>query len=115
MARRSIALAFAAVALLLVTSLPSQSAVLVKATATRTFQPKAVSIAKGTRVTWRSTGLTHSVTAYGGGWTKNSTIASGASTGFTFQKTGTFRYRCRFHSTLAGTTCTGMCGRVTVS
>jgi plastocyanin len=115
MARRSIALAFAAVALLLVTSLPSQSAVLVKATATRTFQPKAVSIAKGTRVTWRSTGLTHSVTAYGGGWTKNSTIASGAQTGFTFQKTGTFRYRCRFHSTLAGTSCTGMCGRVTVS
>jgi plastocyanin len=115
MRRRTIGLAIAAGALLLATSLPSQGAVLVRATAQRTFQPKTVEVAKGTRVNWRSVSGTHTVTAYKGDWSKDTTISSGEQTGFRFRKNGTFRYRCRFHSSLVAGTCSGMCGRVKVS
>ena len=79
------------------------------------FRPARVSVSVGEKVLWRNTGNNaHTVTAYGGNWSKNSTIFSGERTSRTFAETGVYKYRCTFHSSLDGGQCNGMCGRVTV-
>jgi plastocyanin len=79
------------------------------------FRPARVAVSVGERVIWRNTGNNpHTVTAISGNWSKNTTIFSGERTARTFTATGVYRYRCRFHSSLDGRQCSGMCGRVTV-
>lgn len=79
------------------------------------WQPTSRTIHKGDRIVWKNpTSASHSVTAYGGGWSKDTTIASGERTHFKFRKAGTFHFRCKFHSTLTNGACSGMCGTVTV-
>lgn len=78
------------------------------------FSPATKSVAKGTKVIWRSVCDDHTVTSYGGNWAKNTVLDQGQSTSKTFAAKGTFRYRCRFHSDLEGSTCSGMCGKVVV-
>ena len=79
------------------------------------FRPARVTVSVGERVIWRNTGNNaHTVTAYSRNWSKNSTIFSGDRTSRTFSATGVYKYRCRFHSSLVGRQCTGMCGKVTV-
>jgi plastocyanin len=79
------------------------------------FRPARVTVSVGERVIWRNTGNNaHTVTAYSRNWNKDSTIFSGDSTSRTFSAAGVYKYRCRFHSSLVGRQCTGMCGKVTV-
>ena len=98
---------------------PASSAVVIKAVSCSTsciykWKPRAVSVATGTKVKWTAVVGTHTVTAVSKNWSKNTTISAGQSTSFTFKKAGTYRFRCRFHSTLSNGTCTGMCGKVVV-
>jgi plastocyanin len=114
--RRRRIITLTALAIVLVAAVPSEGAFLVRATSTgNRFLPARADVAQGTRVTWRAIGGTHTVTAYGGGWSKDTRITAGTQTGFTFQQRGTFRYRCRLHSSVSGGQCSGMCGRVVVS
>src|SRR5881628_2569932 len=56
------------------------------------FKPANVSVSKGTKVVWKNTSstTTHSVTAYKGNWSKDTTVLAGSRTSFTFNGTGTF-------------------------
>jgi len=64
------------------------------------FKPADVSISKGTNVVWKNgtSATTHSVTAYKGPWSKDTTVFAGSTTSFTFISMGTFKYFCRFHA-----------------
>jgi plastocyanin len=97
---------------------PAQALVVVKASgtsfATGQFKPKSLSIAKGTTVKWRALEGSHTVTAYSRNWSKDSNLSVGNPTRFTFNRTGTFKYRCSFHSTLSNGVCSGMCAKVVV-
>jgi plastocyanin len=95
------------------------AAVVVKGVATTSgprWKPKAISIHKGTKVTWKAVSGTHTVSAYKGRWKKNTSLRKGGTTSFTFKRRGVFKYRCliRGHSSLVNGVCSGMCGKVTV-
>lgn len=80
------------------------------------WNPTSRTIDKGERIVWKNpTSARHSVTAYGDGWSKDTTIQTNEKTGFKFRHTGTFKFRCKFHSTLDGESCSGMCGSVRVT
>ena len=79
------------------------------------WSPKTTNIAHGTKVTWKAITGNHTVTAYRGSWSKNTRINQGQSTSFTFNSSGVYKFRCRFHSTLSNGVCSGMCGKVVVS
>jgi plastocyanin len=82
------------------------------------WQPDFRHINKGDRIVWKNpTSATHTVTAYSGQWSKNSTVPSGEKTKFKFRKTGSFLYRCTQpgHSSLSGGECNGMCGEIHVT
>ena len=81
----------------------------------RRWHPSSVSVTQGTRVVWRAVDVTHTVTAYGGNWSKDVTLSAGERTSKTFRHAGTFKFRCTIHSTLIGGDCSGMCGRVVVT
>ncbi|HVF53968.1 MAG TPA: hypothetical protein VNC78_10260 [Actinomycetota bacterium] len=71
---------------------------------------------RGDKVVWKNTTeAAHTVTSYGRGWSKDTRVAAAAATSFVFNKTGTFRFRCKIHSTLEGSVCDGMCGSVKVN
>jgi plastocyanin len=117
MRRRLLALALTATLLGAIAAQPAQAAVVIKGVSTTSgfkWQPRAVSVAKGTKVVWKSVTGTHTVTSWKGAWSKNTTIGQGAQTSFTFQKTGVFKFRCLFHSSLVNGVCSGMCGKVVV-
>jgi plastocyanin len=103
----------AVAALVLGQAFPASASVLVRAKC-NFFSPKAVSVGKGTRVVWKSACKSHTVTAYSSNWSKNVTLSQGQTTARTFKVKGVFKYRCKFHSTLSGGVCSGMCGKVTV-
>jgi plastocyanin len=109
-----------AVATLLVVAFTIQSAgaaVVIKGVDTSSgfrWKPHAVSVAVGTKVTWKAITGTHTVTSYKGRWSKSTTIAQGSTTSFTFKTAGVYKFRCSFHSTLTGGVCRGMCGKVVV-
>lgn len=88
------------------------------------FRPANVSISRGSRVRWHNatSGTTHTVTAYKGHWSKNTTLVAGGSTSFTFRRSGIYRYYCSVHAHItsdgrcvanAGIP-TRMCGTITV-
>ncbi len=81
------------------------------------WKPASTSIVHGTKVTWKAVAGSHTVTSISPNWSKNVTLGAGGSTSFTFKTAGTYRFRCRFHSSYNATTkkCTGMCGKVVVS
>jgi plastocyanin len=79
------------------------------------WRPARVTIDRGQTVRWRAVGNTHTVTAYGGGWSKDTRIRAGETTRRTFNETGVFRFYCKLHADIEGGTCSGMCGRVTVT
>jgi plastocyanin len=96
---------------------PAEAATVVKGVLTTSgyrWKPHAVSVAKGAKVVWKAVEGNHTVTAYKGSWSKDTRINQGQSTSFTFKKTGVFKFRCRFHSSLVNGVCSGMCGKVTV-
>jgi plastocyanin len=79
------------------------------------WDPKRSRVAQDTKVIWQNpTGIDHTVTSYGHGWTKDTPLSPGDSTSFTFRHRGTFKFRCMIHSTLLNGVCSGMCGKVIV-
>lgn len=71
--------------------------------------------APGDRVVWKNpTRKVHTVTAYGGGWSKNVTLQPGDRTGKAFSTKGSYYFRCTRHSELHDGECHGMCGYVHV-
>ncbi len=96
---------------------PASAAVVIKGVSTTSgfrWKPHKVSIATGTKVVWKAVTGTHTVTAYKGKWSKDTTIAQGTKTSFTFKKAGVYKFRCIFHSALVNGVCSGMCGKVVV-
>ena len=87
--------------------------VLVRGVGTR-WSPSTVAVERGGVVKWRGLSKSHVIVAYGGNWTFNKALPVGAAVKRTFHQTGTFLFRCTYHSSLIGNTCTGMCGKVVV-
>lgn len=114
---KRLAVVLMAVMLVLAMTGVAQASVTVKvgANGANKFSPASKSISKGTKVVWKDVNGSHTVTAYGGNWSKNASLDNGESTSFTFKKTGTFKYRCTIHSSLSGGSCSGMCGKITVN
>jgi plastocyanin len=79
------------------------------------WSPSAVTVARGGVVKWRGVSNFHDVIAFGGNWSFHKSLPVGATATKRFTRRGTFRFRCTYHSTLIGTTCTGMCGSVRVT
>lgn len=86
----------------------------VKAISTR-WSPTTVRISAGDRIRWKAVSNSHTVTAYGGGWHFDGSLASGQVLRHRFAHAGTFRFRCQFHSSLVNGVCSGMCGKVVVT
>jgi plastocyanin len=79
------------------------------------WPPHSVTISTGTRVVWKAVDTTHTVTAYRGDWSKNTTLAAGDTTHFTFRNAGTYKFRCTIHSSIVNGHCEGMCGKIVVT
>jgi plastocyanin len=79
------------------------------------WNPTRVTINAGQTVRWKAVSGTHTVTAYGGNWSKNTVISAGETTRKTFKRTGVFKFLCTIHGDVSGGVCTGMCGRVRVT
>jgi plastocyanin len=68
------------------------------------FAPASVTVKVGDTVTWTNKdSVPHTVTAADGSFNSGS-LAQGATFSFTFQKAGTFTYRCTVHPTMAPAT-----------
>jgi plastocyanin len=77
-------------------SAPSTAATLVTIT-DGSFQPNLMRVAPGSTVRWENHGQrNHTVSAIDGSWDSGS-IAPGASFSHTFDRVGTFAYRCNLH------------------
>jgi plastocyanin len=79
------------------------------------WHPKTVEISIGDKVTWKAVDTTHTVTAWKGDWSKDTTLSPGEKTSKTFKKKGTYRFRCTIHSSIVSGKCEGMCGKVKVT
>ena len=117
---RRLAVVVVAMVLVGVASLPAGSVSVVRGVSTDAgfrWRPRITEVARSSRVVWKAVDGSHTVTSYGGGWSKNTTLPEGQQTSFTFNSRGTFKFRCTilFHSTLSSGTCSGMCGKVVVS
>jgi plastocyanin len=125
MPKRALAAALAASFVFLIGASPAQASPVRVKIVNYAFKPAKVSVSKGTKVVWKnaSTGTSHTVTSYKGPWSKNTVVAAGSTTSFTFNGTGTFKYYCSFHAhiTLSGACVantgipTRMCGTVVVT
>lgn len=81
------------------------------------WDPASKTVSLHDKTVWKNpTGKRHTVTAYGGGWSKDVRIDPGERTSTTWHSKGTFKYRCtvRGHSSLSDGRCVGMCGKVVV-
>jgi plastocyanin len=68
------------------------------------FSPASVTVKVGDTVTWTNKdSVPHNVTAADGSFNSGS-LAQGASFSFTFQKAGTYTYRCTIHPSMAPAT-----------
>jgi plastocyanin len=101
---------------------PASSAVVVKGVTCSTcasgykWSPKAVTVATGTKVVWKSVNGSHNVTSISNNWSKATPLPFGGSTSYTFKRAGTYRFYCSAHGSFdaATKTCSGMCGKVVV-
>jgi len=81
------------------------------------FQPKSPSVSTGERVIWKNAdNIDHTVTSWGGGWSKDVRLNPDERTTFTFNQSGTYKFRCKIigHSNVSNGRCSGMCGKVVV-
>lgn len=69
------------------------------------FSPKAITVKKGTKVTWTNKDSSaHTVTPdKSGDFTGSDTLEQGESFSATFNTVGTITYHCSFHSSMTGT------------
>lgn len=79
------------------------------------WSPTTVSVSRGTVVRWRGVSKFHDLRAYGRNWSLDVQLPVGVTVHRTFHSTGTFLFRCTYHSTLIGNRCFGMCGSVVVT
>ena len=87
----------------------------VRATAS-SWDPDFKHVKKKTKVIWKNpSSVFHNVTAYGGGWSKSSSLSPGAKTAKRFKRNGTFRYYCTIHGSVSNGKCSGMCGVIHVA
>ena len=93
---------------------PARATKTVRAIVTH-WTPTTVRISTGDVIKWRGVSGTHTVTAYGANWSFNKDLSTGDVEDRTFRRTGTFKFRCQFHSTLTNGHCSGMCGKVVVT
>jgi len=91
----------------------ANSAVVVKGSGTH-WRPKVTSIHTGVKVVWKAVSGSHTVTAYKGHWSKNTSLPQGHSTSFTFNSSGTYKFYCQIHGSVTNGVCTGMCGKIVV-
>jgi plastocyanin len=81
------------------------------------YSPKSPSVSTGEKVVWKNpSNRDHTVSAYGGNWSKDVRLDPGDRTSMTFNQAGTYKFRCMIlgHSNLSGGQCSGMCGRIRV-
>lgn len=95
-------------------ALPAQAATTVTARC-NFFSPASVTVAHGSTVTWRAGCRSHTITSYSSNWSKDTVLQTGQSTSRKFATKGVFKFRCRFHSSVSGGVCSGMCGKVKVT
>jgi len=117
MSRRIVVMVVALVALVVLAGPSPADTFRVKATSERTWNPAFRHISKGDRIVWKNpTSGTHTVTAYSGRWSKNTTLPAGERTSFRFRRTGSYKYRCTRpgHSAVVNGECSGMCGEIHV-
>lgn len=69
------------------------------------FDPSAISITKGTTVTWTwsSDAVTHNVTFSDSNISGSDNLGAGATFSKTFPNAGTFSYHCTLHAGMSGT------------
>ena len=79
------------------------------------WTPSTVTVSHGSFVRWRGVSKYHNVVSYGRNWRFDEALPVGAVVRKRFRYPGTYRFRCTYHSTLAGNTCVGMCGSVVVT
>ena len=79
------------------------------------WSPTTVSVPRGTVVKWRGVSKFHDLRAYGRNWSLDVQLPVGVTVQRRFHSTGTFLFRCTYHSTLIGNRCSGMCGSVVVT
>ena len=114
-ARRSL-IALAAGAALLIPAGASHSATARIVADGRTWSPDFKHVVPGTTVVWKNpTSRRHTLTAWGGDWSKDVTLAPGARTSKTFRRNGQYPFRCKRHSTVSNGECNGMCGLIHVA
>ena len=111
---RKLAVGAAVVAAVTGQMLPAQASTTVTAKC-NFFSPKAVTVSRGATVTWKAVCRSHTITSYSSNWSKNTTLHTGQTTSRVFDATGLYRFRCRFHSSVSGGACSGMCGSVKVT
>ena len=117
MTRRILVSALALVALVVLATPSPADTIRVKATADRRWSPDFRHISKGDKIVWKNpTTGTHTVTAYKGRWSKNTSLAPGSRTAFRFTSKGAYFYRCTqpSHSSVVNGECNGMCGEIHV-
>ena len=67
-----------------------------------TFKPETINIKPGTTVNWVNTDKApHTITSDDGSWDSGK-INNSAEYSHTFDKAGTFKYHCAFHSSMTG-------------
>jgi plastocyanin len=111
---RRAAVGAAVVAAVLGQVAPAQAATTVRARCNY-FSPKTTTVAKGARIIWKSVCSSHTVTSYSSNWSKDTTLTQGQTTSRIFKSRGTFKFRCRFHSSVSNGVCSGMCGSIKVT
>jgi len=79
------------------------------------FSPSSVTVTHGSTVTWKSGCRSHTITSYSSNWSKDTVLSNGQTTSRKFGTKGVYKFRCRFHSSVSGGVCSGMCGKVRVT
>ncbi|MGZ5129280.1 MAG: cupredoxin domain-containing protein [Actinomycetota bacterium] len=106
--------ALVAAVVLAATASSASAATIVRGNAMR-WRPATVTIARGGAVKWKAVDVHHTVHSYGSNWTYSKDLHPGSATApRTFNRRGTYRFYCTIHGSVAGGTCSGMCGKVVV-
>ena len=111
---RRLAVGGAVVAAVLGQMLPAQAATTITARC-NFYSPKSVTVSTGSKIVWKSACRSHTVTSWSSNWSKDATLTAGQTTSRVFNSRGTYKFRCRFHSSVSAGRCSGMCGTVKVT
>lgn len=114
-ARRSLVALVAGAALLLPIGISQAAPARIVADG-RSWSPDFKHVTPGSTVVWKNpTSRRHTLTAWGGSWSKDVTLRPGTRTSKTFRRAGQYPFRCKIHSTVSNGECNGMCGLIHVA